>query len=113
MKISEQLQQDFERIGDIPPGGVFNAKALISIVQLLESIAAAPPATVAGQERHASLLKESLDAMAPFARLMGANEKGGQKLKPDMVVIQIGEAKLTGDDIKGISDLYMKLWAAR
>jgi hypothetical protein len=94
------------------------SRALVSIVALLEAGAqrGAPVGTQAKVQAQALniMRKATLEVLAPFYRLMKANEASDtQPLKPEMVVAQVGAVVLTGEHIKNAADMYAELWAGR
>lgn len=92
------------------------SRALVSIVALLEAGATRGPGAQAKSQAQALVIirKAALEVLAPFARLMKANEMSDTKpLKPDMIVAQVGAVVITGEDVKNAADVYAELWAGR
>lgn len=117
---ADELQKALDTAGSMTGDAVafhrdIQSRALVSIVALLEAGAARAPGQ-AGKHHVQTLIeikRQVLEVLAPFNRLMKANEQGGQKLKPEMEIVQVGAVTITGDDIKAAADLYDALWATR
>lgn len=121
----EELNKQLESAGYQLPGAAtterkafhqaLQSTALVQIIGLLQAGASTGRQSAGKQAAQsvAVIRKSALEALAPFYRAMKANEAGGQKLKPEDVVMQIGAIKITGEDIKNAADTYEALWASR
>lgn len=91
------------------------SRALVSIVALLEAGAARGAGRPAqGQVMPTVVRQAMLEVLAPFYRLMKANEAAGTSpLKPETEVVQVGATVITGEHIKAAADVYAELWAGR